>query len=150
MKTLLEKSRYLALIGILSLLVASITAFAWGALRTFQVIVLVITSLGTDKRITVGFIEVIDSFLVATTILIFMLSLYELFIDKINVPEWMLAHNLYELKNKLSSMLVLVLAVKFLERFLEAKDAGELALTALATTLVCAVLIAFAYFGKRE
>lgn len=150
MKTILERSRYLAFIGITSLLVASIAAFAWGALKTVQVIALVISSLGVDKKITVGFIEIVDSFLIATTILIFMLSLYELFIDKINVPDWMLAHNLYELKNKLSSMIVLVLAGKFLERFLEAKDASELVFTALATTLVSAVLIAFGYFGKKD
>ena len=150
MKTVLEKSRYLAMVGVLSLLAASIAAFAWAALKTFQVILLVVTSLGVDKKITIGFIEIVDSFLVATTILIFMFSLYEMFVDKINVPEWMLAHNLYELKTKLSSMIVLVLAGKFLERFLEAKDATELALTALATTLVSAVLIAFGHFGKKD
>lgn len=150
MKTILERSRYLAWIGILSLLVASIAAFAWGALKTVQVIALVISSLGADRKITIGFIEIIDSFLVATAVLIFMFSLYELFIDKINVPEWMLAHNLYELKNKLSSMIVLVMAVKFLEKFIEAKEASTLVLTALATTLVSAVLIAFGYFGRKD
>jgi uncharacterized protein (TIGR00645 family) len=150
LKSIIEKSRYLAFIGILSLLVAAVATFAWGALRTWQVIVLVVSSLGTDKKITVGFIEIIDVFLIATTLIIFMLSLYELFIDKVDAPEWMLAHNLYELKGKLSSMIVLVMAVKFLEKFIEARDANELMLTAIATTLVSAVLIAFGYFGRKE
>jgi uncharacterized membrane protein YqhA len=150
LKPILERSRYLAIIGIISLLIASVAAFLWGALRTWQVIALVISSWGTDKGIIIGFIEIVDAFLVATAILIFTLSLYELFIDRINAPEWMLAHNLYELKGKLSSMIVLVMAVKFLEKFMEGKDANDLLLTAIATTLVSGVLIAFGYFGKKD
>lgn len=150
MKTILERSRYLAFIGVVSLLVASIAAFAWGTLKTFQVIMLVISSLGSDKAITIGFIEIVDSFLIATAILIFTVSLYELFIGEINAPEWMLAHNLYDLKGKLSSMIVLVMAVKFLETFMQGKDAKELLFKGIAVTLVSAMLIAFGYFGKRD
>ncbi len=150
MRAVLEKSRYLAIIGVLSLLVASLVAFAWGALKTFQVVVLVLSSLGSDKGITIGFIEIVDSFLIATAVLILTVSLYEMFIGEINVPEWMLAHNLYDLKNKLSSMIVLVMAVKFLEKLMGDTDANELLLTGIAVTLVSAVLIAFGYFGKKE
>ena len=150
MKTILERSRYLALIGVVPLLVASIAAFVWGLLQTFQIVMLVISSLGTDEGITVGFIKIIDIFLIATATLIFTLSLYRLFIGEINAPEWMLAEDLYELKEKLSSMLVLVMAVKFLEYFVEVKDSGELLRRGIAVALVSAVLIAFGYFGKRN
>ena len=150
MKTILEKSRYLAFIGVVPLLVASIAAFAWGLLQTFQIVMLVISSLGADEGITVGFIKIIDIFLIATATLIFTLSLYRLFIGEINAPQWMLAEDLYELKGKLSSMVILVMAVKFLEYFMEGKDASELLLRGMAVTLVSAVLIAFGYFGKRN
>lgn len=150
MKTILEKSRYLAMVGVASLLLASVAAFAWGALRTVHVVTLVIESFGADAAITVEFIEIVDSFLIATAILIFTVSLYELFIGDINVPEWMLAHDLYELKTKLSSMIVLVMAVKFLQKLIETKDAQELLLSGLAIAVVSAVLIAFGYFGKQD
>jgi uncharacterized membrane protein YqhA len=150
MKTILEKSRYLAIVGVVSLLLASVAAFAWGASKTFRVILLVITSRGADAGITIEFIEIVDSFLIATAILIFTVSLYELFIGEINVPEWMLAHNLYELKTKLSSMIVLVMAVKFLQKLIDVKDANELLLRGLATAVMSAVLIAFGYFGKKD
>ena len=119
MKIILEKSRYLAMVGVISLLLASVAAFAWGALKTVYILMLVINSFGADTAITVEFIEIVDSFLIATAILIFTVSLYELFIGEINVPEWMLAHDLYELKTKLSSMIVLVMAVKFLQKLIE-------------------------------
>ena len=150
MKIILEKSRYLAMVGVISLLLASVAAFAWGALKTAYVVMLVINSFGADAAITVEFIKIVDSFLIATAILIFTVSLYELFIGELNVPEWMLAHDLYELKTKLSSMIVLVMAVKFLQKLIEVKDANELLLRGLATAVVSAVLIAFGYFGKKD
>ena len=150
MKTILEKSRYLAIIGIVSLLVAALAAFGWGTLKTFHAVILVIESLGTDVAITIEFIEIVDSFLIATAILIFAVSLYELFIGDLDLPEWMLAHNLYELKAKLSSMVVLVMGVKFLQKLVDYKDAGDLLRVGLSIAAVSAVLIAFGYFGKKE
>lgn len=150
MKTILEKSRYLALIGVISLLVASFAAFTWGTIKTVSTTLLVIQSLGKDSAITIELIEIIDIFLISTTILIFAASLYELFIGKLDLPEWMLAHDLYELKAKLSSMIVLVMTVKFLQKFLELKDTQALLQTGIATAVVSAVLIAFGYFGKKD
>ena len=150
MKYILERSRYLTLIGIFSLLVASIAAFAWGTIKTVSTTLLVIRSLGADSSIIIELIEIIDIFLISTTILIFAASLYELFIDKLDLPEWMLAHNLYELKGKLSSMIVLVMAVKFLQKFVDAKDPAELLQRGIAVGIVSAVLIAFGYFGKKD
>lgn len=150
MKFILEKSRYLALVGVLSLLLAAIAAFIWGTLKTVDIISLVLGSMGTDKIIAVEFIKIVDSFLIATAVLIFSVSLYELFIDKLELPEWMLANNLFELKAKLSSMIVLVMGVKFLEKLLEVKDTNDLLRTGMATALMSAVLIAFGYFGKKD
>ena len=150
MKFILEKSRYLALVGVLSLLFAAITAFVWGILQTVNTIPLVLGSMGADSAIAVEFIKIVDSFLIATAVLIFSVSLYELFIDKLELPEWMLAHNLYELKAKLSSMIVLVMGVKFLEKLLEVKDTNDLLRIGIAIALISAVLIAFVYFGKKD
>ena len=150
MKYILERSRYLTLIGIFSLLVASIAAFAWGTIKTVSTTLLVIRSLGADSSIIIELIEIIDIFLISTTILIFAASLYELFIGKLDLPEWMLAHNLYELKNKLSSMIVLVMAVKFLQKLIDIKDGTELLQRGIAVAVVSAALIAFGYFGKKD
>ena len=117
MKTILEKSRFLASIGVISMLIAALAAFSWGTLKTVNTTLLVIQSAGKDASITVDLIEIVDSFLIATAILIFATSLYELFIGTLELPEWMLAHNLHDLKTKLSSIIVLVMAVKFLEKF---------------------------------
>jgi len=150
MKYILERSKYLALIGVIALLLAAVAAFVWGTFKTVDTISLVVSSMGRDKAITVEFIKIVDSFLIATALLIFTVSLYELFIDKLDLPDWMLAHDLYDLKAKLSSMIVLVMAVKFLEKLLEVKDASSLLQTGIATASMSAVLIAFGYFGKKD
>ena len=150
MKHILERSKYIALIGVAALLLAAVAAFVWGTLKTADVISLIWNSLGKDKAITVELIEIVDSFLIATALLIFAASLYELFIAKLDLPEWMLAHNLYELKTKLSSMIVLVMGVKFLEKLLDAKDPAGLMQIGIATALMSSVLIAFGYFGKKD
>jgi uncharacterized membrane protein YqhA len=150
MKSILERSRYLALAGVISLLIAAITAFIWGSLKTADAILMVFRSVGQDPSITIKLIEIVDSFLIATAILIFAVSLYELFIGALNLPKWMLAQNLYELKGKLSSMVVLVMGVKFLEKVLDVKDPTVLLSTGISIALVSAVLIAFGYFGKKN
>jgi len=150
MKFILEKSKYLALVGVIALLFAAVAACAWGTFKTVNTIFLIFSSQGMDKAITVELVEIVDSFLIATAVLIFATSLYELFIDKLDLPEWMLAHDLYDLKTKLSSMIVLVMAVKFLEKLLDVKDANALLQIGIATALMSAVLIGFGYFAKKD
>jgi uncharacterized membrane protein YqhA len=150
MSKLLEKSRYLSIVGVLGLLVSALAAFAWGTFQTVQAVVLIIESLGADKGITVALLQIVDSFLIATTLLIFSVSLYELFIGEVAVPKWMVAHNLHDLKTKLSSMIVMVMAVKFVEKLVDVKDYGNVLSFGAAVTLVSGVLIAFGYFRHKE
>lgn len=136
--------------GIIPLLVASVAAFAWGVLQTVQVVILGFTSLGADKALILGFLLIVDIFLVAITLLIFAISLYELFIGEINTPRWMVADSLNDLKVKLSSMMVLVMGIKFLEILMKGGIAQDLFWTGLAVALVSSVLIAFSYYGRKE
>lgn len=146
----LAGTRYLALIGVLALLVAALAAFGWGISRTVEALALVITSLGRDPVIIIALVEIVDAFLVAMALLLFSVSIYELFIGELSVPAWMKIHDLHDLKTRLGSILVLVMAVKFLEKLAEWKDAQETLYFALAITLVSAVLIAFGVFREKE
>jgi uncharacterized membrane protein YqhA len=150
MEKLLEKSRYIGLLGIFSLLLASVTAFLWGAVKTVGVILSIIMSYGKDPSIAVSLIELVDSFLIATALFVFAVSMYEMFIDKIALPEWMLANNLPELKEKLGGVIILVMVVTFLEHLVEWKEPYDSLLFAIAITLVSAALIALNRFGGRE
>jgi len=150
MSRLLEKTRYLGIIGVAFLLLASVAAFGWSAVKTVKVITLIFTSYGQDSYIAVLLIELVDDFLIAIVLQILSVSMYELFIGKLSLPDWMLAHNLHELKTKLSSVIILVMAVKFLEHLVEWKNPIDSLFFAIAVSVIAAVLIAFSHFGEKN
>ena len=145
----LSGTRFLVIIGIMSLVVASLAAFGWGVVRMINA-VLHILSPTDDAAITVALIEVADAFLLATALLIFAYGLYELFISELKLPEWIQIHNLHDLEARLGGILILVMSVKFLEKLAEWKNASETLFFALAIAVVAAILIAFNVFGKKN
>jgi uncharacterized membrane protein YqhA len=150
MTKLIEKTRYLGIIGVVSLLLASVAAFGWGVVKTINALVVIITSMGKDPYIAISLIELVDSFLIATVLYVFAVSMYELFINDLALPDWMLAHNLPELKDKLGGVIILVMVVKFLEHLVEWEDPQGSLLFAIAVAVISAALIALSYFGKKE
>lgn len=116
---LLTSTRHVILIAVICSFMASITVLLYGAGQTISTIVQVLreataTSTGS-KTLIVSFVEVIDLFLLATVFYITALGLYELFIDEnIKVPEWLQIHSIDDLKEKLTSVVIVLLSVLFL------------------------------------
>jgi uncharacterized membrane protein YqhA len=150
MRAILDRAKYVSLVGVISLLLAAVAAFGWGAAKTVKTILLIITSYGQDPYITVSLIELVDAFLIATALFIFAASMYRLFISDLALPNWMLANNLYELKDKLGGVIILVMAVKFLEHLVEWRDAYGTLLFAVAVAVVSAAIIAMSYFNEKD
>ena len=146
----LTSTRYLALIGVLALLVAAFAAFGWGIAKTAEAVSLVVSSLGSDPGIIISLVEIVDAFLVAMALLIFSIGIYELFIGELGVPDWMKIHNLHDLKTRLGSILILVMAVKFLEKLAEWKNPQDTLFFALSITLISGILIAFGILREKE
>ena len=150
MTRLLESSRFVALIGIFSLMILAAACFGWGALRAADAVMLIVLSLGRDPEIAVALIAVVDVFLIATVLFVVAVSLYEMFIGDLNLPEWMVAHNLYELKSKLAGVVILVMAMKFLEKLVEWKAPQDTLYFGLAIAVVSAALIGMSYLNKTK
>ncbi len=146
MKNLLAGTRYLALIAVAFALVAALAALGWGALKAIAVVRLLVT--GAPSGVTVGLIQVMDSFLVAAALMIFGFGIYELFIGDLGLPPALTVHGIDQLKDRLAAIVVLVLSVLFLER---AETGESLAVLEFggAVALVGAMLIAFAR-GRRN
>jgi uncharacterized membrane protein YqhA len=146
LKTILEKSKYLILVAVISSLLASVAAFAWGAIKSFKVIVNLFASLESETAYTVSLIELMDVFLIATVLFIFSLGMYELFIGKLNIPEWLVIKNLHDLKVKLSSVVIMVMGIIFLKHLVEWQDPQGTLFFGLG---VAVMLIAFGYIGNK-
>lgn len=150
MNELLEKSKYLIWIAIIASMVSSSIAFLWGAYKTISVAFNLIATYGRDPYTFAGFIEVMDIFLIAIVLFIFAIALHELFIGKLILPEWLVINNLQDLKIKLSSVIILIMAVTFLKHLVEWRDPQGTYNYGLGVAAVSAVLIAFTYFGGKE
>jgi uncharacterized membrane protein YqhA len=150
MARILEKSRYLVLLAVGASLVASAVAFLWGCWKTIQAIVEIVTTAGKDPAATVSQIALMDKFLIATGLYIFAVGMYELFIGELSMPAWLTVHSLHEVKSRLSSIIILVMAIVFLEHLVEWKDPQGTLYFAIAVAVVTAALIAFSYFGERD
>lgn len=150
MVKLLEKSKNLILIAVVFSLIASVAAFLLGAVKTVSIITSLVASYGKDPLAAIALIELMDIFLIATALFIFSLGIYELFIADLDLPDWLEIHNLHDLKAKLGSVVVLVMAVTFLKHLVEWKDPLGTMYFAIAVGVVAAALIAFSHFGGKD
>jgi uncharacterized membrane protein YqhA len=149
MRSLLSNSRYIILIPVLSSLLGALVLMIYGAWQTvievfnsFQLM-----SSGSSKGIkdeSVAFIELVDVFLLATVLYIIAVGLYELFIGKLDLPEWLLITSLDDLKAKLISVIVTVLGVLFLGYVVKWKGEQDILWMGGAIALVIFALTLFA------
>jgi uncharacterized membrane protein YqhA len=91
-----------------------------------------------------------DIFLLATVLFIFAMGMYELFIESIELPEWLIINNLHDLKVKLSSVIILIIGITFLKHIVEWTDPEGTLFFGIAVAVVSASLIAFGYYGGKD
>ena len=103
---------------------------------------------GEDPLGAVELIGIMDTFLIAVAPFIFSVGQYELFIEDVAMPAWLIVHNLHDLKAKLGS--VIALAVAFLEHLMAWKDPHDTLYFGIAISLVSASLIALSYFSDKD
>src|SRR5581483_9133214 len=98
-------TKYIVLIGVVGLLVASLVAFLVNVVETIELVSHVITNLtGPNLEIQeVAFIKLVDGFLVATGLLVFGVGLYEIFIQRLNLPEALKFTTIGQLKSTLAN-----------------------------------------------
>lgn len=87
---------------------------------------------------------------IATALFIFAVGIYELFIEDPSLPEWFVIRNLHDLKAKLGSVIILVMAVTFLKHLVEWRDPHGTFYFGIAVAVVSASLIAFSHFGGKD
>ncbi|MHC1740120.1 MAG: YqhA family protein [Anaerolineaceae bacterium] len=151
MKTIIEKSKYLSVLAVVALLITFALSLFWGISQAVKAWKMIILSMGQSSEIILSILKLIDTFLVAIVLYILAASIYELFVSKVGLSSKLVARSLSELKIKLSNVIVLVMAVHFVEVIFEEEITGlEKVWQAIAISLVSIVLIAFSYFGASH
>jgi uncharacterized membrane protein YqhA len=142
-------ARLVMVVGIASLLLASVTLLVFGAVETYRHITLLVAPAGaplTNREVYLACIKLIDVALLATIMQLVAIGLYSLFIDsEIPVPQWLRTTDVDDLKCKLAGIVAIMLGVLFLEHVIESGGEGELLALGIATA---AVILALSYFIK--
>jgi uncharacterized membrane protein YqhA len=142
MRHLLNRSGLIVHIAVAGLFVTTLATFGWAIARTVQFVIDLLSGSWDDALLVVDLLEVIDTYLIAIVQMIVVIGLYELFVGDLDVPDWLEARSLDDLKKSLVDVLIVVLAVKGIEKLIAAKQpvdalyyAGAVAIMVVAFTL---------------
>ena len=149
---LLDASRNLAWIPVVFSILGALALAVAGAIETIHAcwsfFVTGAAAAGSGKSFALKLIVTADLFLIATALLIIGLGLYTLLLDdSLELPDSLRVHSVYDLKDKLINVVVVVLSVFFLGEAVEAGCAPELAWLGGSTA---AMIAALAYFISRR
>lgn len=142
MQLLLERLRYVVAAASLLLALTTVATLAWAFALTFDFIHQLVDGGWRSKSLVASLLEVIDLVLIATVQIIIALGLWELFVGRLAVPEWARVKSLTELKASLSEVIVLVIAIKFVEKLVQTPRALDVLYFAGGISLVGLMLVA--------
>lgn len=144
-RKILENGKAIALLPSLSLFLGAVFLGFYGIYILFETIYKAFTNeTARDSTVLVTkFISVMDIHLISVILYIFAVGLYELFVGKLQLPEWLKIGSIDQLKSKLASVIVLILAITFTKNLVEWKNPLDTLLFGLAVSAVIAVLILY-------
>lgn len=140
-------TRFMAAVPSFGLFVAAVAMTISTLISTIGVTVEVVEGRLTMQDMLVEYIEYADFFLLSIVLYIMSIGLYSLFIDdRIKMPSWLEIHTLDDLKEKLVSVIVVVMGVYFLGRLIHGADALDLLCMGGG---IGAVILSLAYFVRH-
>jgi uncharacterized membrane protein YqhA len=119
LRSIFAASRFFLAIGVFASLLASVAVLIGSGITTVQLIIEMLMHARFDaealKKISIEFIEVIDTVLLGTVLFVTASGLYQLFIDdQVPFPPQLKVRSLDELKERLIGVIVVLLGVTFL------------------------------------
>ncbi len=140
-------TRFMAAVPSFGLFIAAIAMTIATLLSTIGVTIEVVKGELTMQDMLVEYIEYADFFLLSIVLYIMSIGLYSLFIDdEIEMPSWLEIHTLDDLKEKLVSVIVVVMGVFFLGRLIHGADSLDLLCMGGG---IGAVVLSMAYFVRH-
>jgi len=137
-KRLFEHVRYLVAIAVAGLTVTMAVTFVWAIAKTIRLIGTLLDGGWRSDLTMVDLLEAIDTYLLAIVQLIVVIGIYELFIGALDVPAWLKARSLEDLKKSIVDVLIVFIGVKGVEQLVDTQEPID----ALTYTGAVAILIA--------
>lgn len=144
MDRLLRQTRFLIAPVCLAVAGLALVVFVWAGAKAVALTVDLVTG-GTWKRdAPVGtLLSILDLFLIGAVLIIVATGLWQIFIGRLDVPRSLSVPDLSALKQRISDVLILVLAIQFAKQFLGGVGGERLLYSGIAVALVAATLVLF-------
>ncbi len=152
---IIGRTRFIVLVPVIAVILISITLFLMGAIEGGKIIwytgaaMIQNASAGTPG-VTVEFLTVIGTLLRAVAFYVIGVGLFSLFIAPLNLTASIGIESLGDLESKVLSVVVLIMAVIFLEHFTRWESPGELMYYAGAFAMVVLALVAFQWNSRQH
>jgi uncharacterized membrane protein YqhA len=151
----LTGSLWLALLPVAFLMLSALGSFVYGVVVLFNTVDQVARHPFPAAHHIGSLLLEFDLFLIGSTALISAIGFYELFIGDIRrdgrdvLPGWLAMHDLNELKSRVVSMIVLVLAVTFVEQLVGSAAGLQILEVGAGVAVVILGLTAFQRWGTH-
>ena len=141
------QSRYIVLLAVASVLLVAVALFLIGVVQAGTGIWRAVETVAAGEfaatPLTVSFLEIVSTMLKAVVFYIIGVGLYSLFIAPLNLTLSLGVETLHDLEEKIVSVVVVILAVTFLEHFIRWDKPLETLYFGAALGIVVAALVFF-------
>lgn len=151
---IIGRTRYVVLIVVAAVLLVSVSLFLLGSIDAISAVVrawrgLYHTGHTGGTELVIEFLSVIGVMLRAVVFYIIGVGLYSLFIAPLNLTAALGVETLSDLESKVISVVIVILAVKFLQEFIKWGNPVETMQYGLTMAAVIAALVLFQMVGQR-
>lgn len=147
------RSRYVVLLAALAVMLVAVSLFLLGTylavVNTWDAWINVIDGNVDSTELTVVFLEIVSVMLKAVVFYIVGIGFYSLFIAPLNLPVALGVETLNDLETKVISVVIVIMAVTFLEHFILWEDALNMLQHGATLALVVASLVLFQFYNHR-
>jgi uncharacterized membrane protein YqhA len=148
-----SSTRYVVLLAVAAVLLVSASLFVLAALQSGAAVVSAVQGVvrgeSDSAELTVKFLEIVSSMLKAVVFYLVGVGLYSLFIAPLNLPAALGVESFSDLETRIVSVVIVIMAVTFLEHFVAWKDPEELVRFGGTMAAVVLALVAFQYHNTR-
>lgn len=151
---IIGRSRYVVIIAVVAVLLLSMSLFLFGAYSAVRFMVKAWANLlqqgnADETQLVIGTLSVIGVMLRAVVFYIIGVGLYSLFIAPLNLTIALGVESLADLEAKVISVVVVILAVTFLQHFVQWNQPLETMYYGLTMAAVVSALVLFQYNNRR-
>ncbi|MBA2451256.1 MAG: YqhA family protein [Chloroflexi bacterium] len=147
------RTRFVVLLGVAAVLLVSMALFVLGAFQAAASVWQAVQSAARGELgstdVTVQLLEVVSMMLKAVIFYIVGVGLYSLFIGPLNVTTALGVDSLNDLEEKVISVVIVIMAVTFLEHFITWQQPTEMLQFGASLALVVAALVLFQFHSHR-